>query len=116
MGLGVSPAGAATLAGFFNGTSNTGGSDLVSAGGYDILVARLDASGNHLWSKRFGDASDQYAQAVSSTPAGEVVLAGNLFGAVDFGGGVLPSNGSRDALLVKLTRTAITYGANASGT
>ncbi len=100
--LDVLSSGEALLAGFFSGGANAGGSDLTSAGGFDILVARLDATGAHLWSKRFGGTSDQFAYAVKGAPGGGVLLAGDLGGSVDFGGGLLTSNGGPDAFLVRL--------------
>ncbi len=100
--LAVAPSGAATMFGYFTSTTNAGGGDLTSAGAHDLVVAQLDAAGAHVWSKRFGDSADQFARALAVGPSGELVLAGNLFGTVDFGGGALPSTGSRDAFLVKL--------------
>jgi hypothetical protein len=97
----VSPDGDAVLAGYFTATTNAGGGDLVSAGGFDIVVARLGESGTHLWSKRFGAGGDQFARTVATSPEGDVLLAGDMFGTADFGGGALTANG-RDALLVKL--------------
>ncbi|MCC6556883.1 MAG: hypothetical protein IT372_28345, partial [Polyangiaceae bacterium] len=52
-------AGNAFLAGYFAGSLDLGGGGLQSAGGDDLFVAKLDGSGNHVWSKRFGDAADQ---------------------------------------------------------
>ncbi|MBL8742598.1 MAG: hypothetical protein JNK04_15935, partial [Myxococcales bacterium] len=95
------PGGDVLLTGFFTNTTNAGGTDLVSAGSTDILVARLDDTGAHAWSKRFGDASDQLARDVASSPTGDVVISGDIFGSTDFGGGALTANG-RDAFLVKL--------------
>jgi hypothetical protein len=71
------------VAGDFQGTADLGGGPLVSAGGSDIYVAMLDSSGSPLWSKRFGDASDQHVSGV----------------AVD---GPLPSVGGNDIFVAKL--------------
>src|ERR1041385_2354985 len=46
--------GNALLTGFFQGTVNLGGSDLTSAGDFDIFIAKFASDGSHLWSKRFG--------------------------------------------------------------
>ncbi|MCC6559422.1 MAG: hypothetical protein IT372_41410, partial [Polyangiaceae bacterium] len=75
---------------------------LQSAGGDDLFVAKLDGSGNHVWSKRFGDAADQAARGVSVAGAGVVVMTGGFHGAVDFGGGALQSAGGEDAFVAKL--------------
>lgn len=52
-------------------------------------MAKLDSAGNHLWSKRFGDASLQSASAIAVAPAGDVVITGGNSGTTDFGGGAL---------------------------
>lgn len=90
------------VAGYFDGTVDFGGGPLTSAGSIDIFVAKLDAQGNHVWSKRFGDAGPQAGTVVKATPAGEVVLVSALGGAVDFGGGPLTSAGGFDIGVVKL--------------
>ncbi len=57
--IAVDSAGNVLLAGYFRGTVNFGGDDLVSAGHTDIFVAKLDAEGNHLRRQRFGDSDGQ---------------------------------------------------------
>ena len=56
------------VAGWFTESADFGGGPLKSAGGKDIAIARLDANGQHLWSKRFGDWQNQYATAVATMP------------------------------------------------
>ncbi len=50
-GIGFDPAGNVFVTGTFQGTVDFGGGGLTSAGGNDICIARLDAAGNHVWSK-----------------------------------------------------------------
>jgi hypothetical protein len=92
------------IAGFFIGTIDLGGGPLVSAGRRDAFVVKLDASGNHVWSKRFGNTSDQRARGIAADPAGNVFLAGTAFGAIDFGAGPVQSAGLEDIFLAKLDR------------
>jgi hypothetical protein len=71
----------------------------------DVFVAKLDASGQHVFSHRFGDAAnDQGAVAVGSDPSGNVIVAGWLMGSIDFGLGALTpaSNTTHDGFVVKL--------------
>ncbi|MBI4701132.1 MAG: SBBP repeat-containing protein, partial [Deltaproteobacteria bacterium] len=89
------------LAGSFGGSVDFGGGPLTSAGKSDIFVAKLDPSGTHLWSKRFGNAGDQYAKSIAVDGQGNAVVTGYFDGAVDFGGGVLPSAGTYDILAAK---------------
>jgi hypothetical protein len=90
------------LTGYFDSTIDFGGGNLVSAGMDDVFVAKLDGSGGHVWSRRFGDPGDQIARDLVSDTAGNVILAGYFDGAVDFGGGSLSSEGATDAFVAKL--------------
>ncbi len=94
-------AGSALLTGYFSGSLDLGGGPLTSAGGRDIFLAKLDTAGNHLWSKRFGDTSDQTGTSVAADGAGSVFLTGYFAGSVDFGGGLLTSAGFNDIFLAK---------------
>ena len=49
--------------------------------------------GKHIWSMRFGDYGGQYARDLAVDVAGNVFIAGNFNGTIDFGGGPLTSNG-----------------------
>ncbi len=90
------------MTGFFWGTVDFGGSVLTSSGGLDIFLAKLDPNGDHLWSKRFGDSSDQTAITVINDNANNLIITGSFEGTVDFGGGPLTSAGESDIFLVKL--------------
>ena len=89
------------VTGRFEGSVDFGGGVLTEAGGYDIFLAKFDASGNHLWSKRFGDARSQYGESVATDNSGNIVVTGRFQGSVDFGGGVLTNDGIWDIFLVK---------------
>lgn len=95
------PANNVCVAGLFTGSVDLGGGPLVGAGNYDIFLAKLDPSGAHLWSKRFGDASGQYVYSIATDAGANVYIAGPSYGAVDFGGGLLMSAGDRDLFLAK---------------
>ena len=70
-------AGDVIVTGYFAGTMSFGGSPLVSAGTFDVFVAKLDPSGNHLWSKRFGDAGGQDGAGVAVDGKGDVLVTGS---------------------------------------
>ena len=91
LGVAIDAQGNVLVTGSFHGTIDWGGAPLVSAGGSDIFLVKLDAAGKHLWSKRFGDASDQSASAVAVNAAGDVWITGSVIGTVDFGLGPLAS-------------------------
>lgn len=98
----VDAAGNVLVTGLFGGTVDFGGVPLTSAGGSDIFLAKLDKSGGHLWSKRFGDAGQQDGSSVAVDSVGNVFLTGEFFSTVDFGGGPLTSAGGYDVFVAKL--------------
>ena len=53
------------VAGQFLGTTNLGGTDIVSNGQYAAFVGKLDSAGNHVWSKAFGGSTGTQAYASS---------------------------------------------------
>lgn len=93
------------VAGSFGGTLNLGGTTLNSAGGDDVFVAKLAPSGQLLWAKAFGDGNVQTASGISVDANGNVYVAGNFKGAINFGGGTLSAAGTlfSDVFLAKLT-------------
>ncbi len=104
-GLATGPNNEVVVAGAFIGVLDFGGGSLTAAGGTDIFVAKLDASGNHVFSKVFGDTQDQAAYGVAIDGSGNVLLAGTVEGTTDFGGGPLKSGGADDAFAAKLSPT-----------
>ncbi|HEY8038187.1 MAG TPA: hypothetical protein VIF15_00260 [Polyangiaceae bacterium] len=75
------------VAGTLYGTSDLGTGPVTSAGGGDVLLAKIDATGHTMWTRDFGDRSDQFAYSVATDAAGNVVIAGSFAGALDFGNG-----------------------------
>ncbi len=55
-----------------------------SKGGYDIALAKYNSTGDILWVKRFGAASDDNAGSVSIDPLGNILLTGSFVKTVDF--------------------------------
>ena len=89
------------IAGSTNGSIDFGGGPLGSAGDLDIVIAKLTATGAHIWSKRFGDASYQTSSAIAASPTKELIVAALVKGTVDFGTGGLTSAGGYDMALAK---------------
>jgi hypothetical protein len=98
----VDGAGNVLVTGAFSGTVDFGGGPLVSKGAQDVFVAKLDASGNHVWSKRFGDAADQISYGIAVDGKGNVLVTGAFSGSIDFGGGALNCGGFYDVFVAKL--------------
>jgi hypothetical protein len=82
------------VVGTFTTTIDLGGGPLVSAGLGDIFLAKYDSSGNHLWSKRFGDNKDQSVAAVAVDSTGSILLTGAFKGTISFGVLGLPAVGA----------------------
>jgi hypothetical protein len=98
----VDESGNVLLAGATDSSVDFGGGTLASEG-EALVVAKLGASGNHLWSKAFGGAGASVVpkDAVASH-LGRFVVVGEMQGRVDFGGGTLESAGKTDACLLHL--------------
>lgn len=56
----------------------------LTSGYYDIFVSTLDASGNFLWAKQFGGATNVAAGSIAVDAAGNVYTTGNFDGTADF--------------------------------
>ncbi|MFH0893423.1 MAG: SBBP repeat-containing protein [Bacteroidota bacterium] len=104
------------LAGAFSDTADfdpgTGLSNLISAGGYDIFILKLNATGNFVWATRFGGEHSENITAISLDDFGNVYATGNFFHTVDFDPGVGVFNLSAgfldicNAFVLKLDRHA----------
>ncbi|WP_437313923.1 hypothetical protein [Sorangium sp. So ce385] len=100
--------GGLVLAGTVEGPTDLGGGPLDGAGrGSDIVVARLDAEGRHVWSKRLGPGAGESGGSRSAAGVaalvdrGHVLLAGTVEGSVDLDG-VAAQARAADILLVRL--------------
>jgi hypothetical protein len=101
-GIGVDRNGNVYVAGDLesgSGSFDFGGGPLTGAGGRDVFVASFDGTGQHRWSKRFGNGAEQRAHGMAVSPEGLVGLTGSLEGSADFGGGVFKSAGKSDAFV-----------------
>ena len=85
------------------GTMNFGGTDLTTAGDSDIIVAKLDPDGNHVWSRILGGRYLERGERLAIDSNGDVVFVGKFTTQVTVTGfGTLNSEGVTDGLLVKL--------------
>jgi hypothetical protein len=114
-GLGFGDSGEVWLGGSFAGNLDVGGNLLVSTGGYDLYLARLDASLNAIWSQSLGLAGDERATSLAVDPSGNVWLTGGFTGTTDFGGGDLSSAGGTDGYVLELDPTGSYLSASRFG-
>ncbi len=102
-GVAVDASGNVIMIGTFYGTMDFGGGPLTSVGGsYDVFLAKFDAAGNHLWSKRYGDANDDLGGGVATDGSGNIFVIGDFWGTIDFGGGAITSGGYFDVFVARL--------------
>ena len=60
----------------------------------DVVVAKLSVKGQSLWSRRYGDSCDQHSGAVAHLTSGNVLLAGDFCGTMDFGKSTVQTKGT----------------------
>ena len=89
------------------GVAFASGDVLVSQGSADVFLARYSSSGALVWRGLYGDAMDQKSYGVAVDSADNVILAGAIFGSMDFGGGPLTTAGGYDAFLAKFSGTGV---------
>ncbi|MBE7450517.1 MAG: hypothetical protein HS111_16950 [Kofleriaceae bacterium] len=90
------------IVGAFEASVGFGGNSFTSLGGSDAFVAKLSATGQHVWSKQYGGGSNDSAYAVALDAAGDVYVIGTFQGTVDFDGQSLTAGGAADEFLIKL--------------
>ena len=71
----------------------------------DVVVAKISHEGQSLWSRRYGDSCDQRGGAVAHTLSGNVLLAGDFCGKMDFGTTIVETKGGEVDLFVAVIDT-----------
>src|SRR6185503_11516661 len=96
--------------GDFEGTVDfdpgTGTFNLVSAGGQDAFISKLNSSGEFAWAKRIGASDEDEILSLAISASGNIYSAGYFFGTVDFdpnaGTTELTAAGGYDVFILKL--------------
>ena len=99
----VDDAESVTLLGNFTGTLTMGHETLVSAGETDVMIAKLDASGDPVWAKRFGGTSFDSVTAAARGQKGAIAIAGEFEGVSELGGAALRAVSDRDVFVALYT-------------
>jgi hypothetical protein len=97
------------VGGFTSRTIDFGGPPLLNRAGRDVFAVKLSPSGGYLWSRSFGARPE--ALALAADASGNLLLAGALAGAADFGGPPFPDAGGA----VQTTRAFVVKLAPAGG-
>lgn len=111
------------LTGNYEGTADfdpgAGITNSVSVGAADIFISKLDASGNFVWVKCMGGATNEYSNSLDVDATGNVYATGVYAGTVDFdpnaGTVNLVSVGADDIFVVKLDATGNLIWAKSMG-
>lgn len=90
------------VAGSFEGTATFGSTTLVSAGMWDVFVAKMDTAGNWLWARRAGGSSYARVKGLAVDTYGNCYLSGYIYATATFGSTTLTSSGSSDTFVAKL--------------
>lgn len=79
--------------------------NLVSYGGTDIFLLKLDTSGNYIWAKNIGGLQDEYGLSMQFDNYNDFYITGNFSQTVDFDPGVgsynMTSSGAEDIFIAK---------------
>lgn len=105
--IGALPNGDLVITGLFSGRIGLEKAGTLSAqGGADIFVMRMTGTGEVLWSRQFGGKFADGANALATTPDGNILLAGSFEHAMLVPRGntltAIDSAGKRDAVVMKL--------------
>lgn len=105
-GVAVDGDGNIHVVGYAHGALNFGEGPLPEKGQLDIYMAKLTASGEHIWSHAYGGPENQRALSVGLDAAGNTYVVGDFSGSIDLPGGpfINPKEGKRDLFFLKLNK------------
>ena len=107
--------GSAVVTGYFLGTATFGSTTLTSAGGGDVFVAKIDASGAYLWATKAGGTAHVLGMGVSTLSDGSAIVTGYFQGTATFGSTRLTSAGSNDVFVAKIDASGAYVWATRAG-
>ena len=116
-GIATDKAGNVVVVGGFAGSINFGGSSFNAGTTRNGFAVKIDATGEHLWSRAYGDSAGiQYLNGVAIDHLGYAIVVGGFAGSLDAGNGTtLTSAGSDDVVAIKLDAAGSTSWAHRYG-
>ncbi len=106
----LGPGGSVAVGASFFGSLTFGAAEVTSAGDADVLLLKLDESGQPLWARSFGGLERDDIAGLAVDGEGNVVVAIEFSGVVDFGFGSIDSTAGRTALLKLGSDGALLWG------
>ncbi len=101
--IAVDASGNSYITGYFAGTATFGSTTLISNGGLDIFVAKLNSRGNWLWAKNAGGIYYDYGSGIAVDANGNSYVTGCFYSTTaTFGSNTLTSKGDDDIFVAKL--------------
>jgi len=80
--------------------------NLISNGGFDVFIQKIDSNGNFIWAQSIGGGITDYGNAITTGPSGDVYITGTYTDTVDFDQSLdtfnLIPNGANDVFILKL--------------
>lgn len=101
--IGLDSTGHSIVAGHVSGVTDLGAGATTAPDGLDAFVAKYDASGNHVWSKIFAGADDQFVQSLAVDSSDNIYVAGRFAEAFTVNGSTLSSPTGHGLFVIKLT-------------
>lgn len=95
-------AGNVYFTGNFDSQATFASIQLTAAGGDDILVGKLNPSGNYIWVQNLGGTGSEDGKDILSTGAGDVFVAGIFQGSITLGGTPLNASGAFNGFVAKM--------------
>ncbi|WP_437731601.1 hypothetical protein [Sorangium sp. So ce1335] len=107
-GVAVDGAGNIVLVGWFSGSIGFGDEKaLITEAKTDLFIAKLDPSGDHLWSKSANATNAAEALGVAVDGAGNVLVTGSFRSYVTLGESPRTTDGDKDILLIRLDENGV---------
>ena len=104
------------VTGYFQGSATFGTSTVVSAGSFDVYLAKYDSSGNVQWVTSGGGSGTDEGFAIALDSSGNAYVAGFFTSAsASFGGNTIHTAGGNDIFIVKVSPAGSVLWARSAG-
>jgi hypothetical protein len=90
------------VTGVFTGIVTISDTTLISAGGEDVFITKLDSNGNFLWAKNYGGTGNENPVDILADELGNLYVTGTFTGTASFDDITLTSAGDFDIFTAKL--------------
>ncbi|TFJ81186.1 hypothetical protein NSK_007483 [Nannochloropsis salina CCMP1776] len=102
LGIAVDASGSSYTTGYFRGSMTVGSTNLMTAGGTDVFMIKLDSSGSPMWATSFGGDDSDLGQGIAVDASGSSYTTGYFQGSMTVGSTNLTAAGDTDVFMIKL--------------